>query len=67
MSELDNLMQDIEKFKKNVASSNELLEKLNKATESIDALSDNDREIQDDIKDLSEKIEHKNRDTIQKL
>jgi len=67
MSELDNLMQDIEKFKKNVAASNDLCEKLNKATKSMDVLSDNDRVIQDDIKDLSEKIDHKNKDTAKQL
>ena len=70
MSELDELVQDIEKFKQNVAQSNELFDKLDASIEETKKVSDNQAKLKEDYNDLSTKTEQdivKNNDAIKNL
>lgn len=70
MSELDELVQDIEKFKQNVAQSNELFDKLDASIEETKKVSANQAQLKEDYNDLSTKTEQdivKNNDDIKNL
>lgn len=70
MSELDELVQDIEKFKQNVAQSNELFDKLDASIEETKKVSANQAKLKEDYEDLSTKTEQdivKNNDAIKNL
>jgi uncharacterized membrane protein YjjP (DUF1212 family) len=70
MSELDELVQDIEKFKQNVAQSNELFDKLDASIEETKKVSANQAQLKEDYEDLSTKTEQdivKNNDAIKNL
>ena len=70
MSELDELVQDIEKFKQNVAQSNELFDKLDASIEETKKVSANQAQLKEDYNDLSTKTEQdivKNNDAIKNL
>ena len=49
MSELENLVQEIVKFKQNVSQSNKLYEKLDKAIEATELVADSQRSLKDDV------------------
>lgn len=57
MSELDELVQDIETFKKNVATSNEVFEKMDDAIEETKRVSDDQSKMQKDIESQNAKTE----------
>lgn len=70
MSELDELVQDIEKFKQNVAQSNELFDKLDASIEETKKVSEDQAKLKEDYEDLSTKTEQdivKNNDAIKNL
>ena len=70
MSELDELVQDIEKFKQNVAQSNELFDKLDASIEETKKVSANQAQLKENYNDLSTKTEQdivKNNDAIKNL
>ena len=70
MSELDELVQDIEKFKQNVAQSNELFDKLDASIEETKKVSANQAQLKENYNDLSTKTEQdivKNNDDIKNL
>ena len=70
MSELDELVQDIEKFKQNVAQSNELFDKLDASIEETKKVSEDQAQLKEDYNDLSTKTEQdivKNNDDIKNL
>ena len=58
MSELDELVQDIETFRKNVASSNEVFEKMDAAIEETKRVSDNQAKMQKDIEEKEAKTDN---------
>lgn len=58
MSELDELVQDIETFKKNVASSNEVFEKMDAAIEETRRVSDDQAKMQKDIEEKEAKTDN---------
>ena len=58
MSELDELVQDIETFKKNVASSNEVFEKMDAAIEETKRVSDDQAKMQKDIEEKEAKTDN---------
>lgn len=57
MSELNELVQDIEKFKQNVAQSNELFDKLDASIEETKKVSEDQAKLKEDYEDLSTKTE----------
>lgn len=70
MSELNELVQDIEKFKQNVAQSNELFDKLDASIEETKKVSANQAQLKEDYNDLSTKTKQdivKNNDDIKNL
>ena len=70
MSELDELVQDIEKFKENVAQSNELFDKLDASIEETKKVSSNQVKLKEDYDALSAKTDEnivKNNDAIKDL
>ena len=70
MSELDELVQDIEKFKQNVAQSNELFDKLDASIEETKKVSEDQAKLKEDYEDLSTTTEQdivKNNDAIKNL
>lgn len=70
MSELNELVQDIEKFKQNVAQSNELFDKLDASIEETKKVSEDQAKLKEDYEDLSTKTEQdivKNNDAIKNL
>ena len=58
MSELDELVQDIEIFKKNVASSNEVFAKMDAAIEETRRVSDDQAKMQKDIEEKEAKTDN---------
>ena len=58
MSELNELVQDIETFKKNVASSNEVFEKMDAAIEETKRVSDNQAKMQKEIEEKEAKTDN---------
>ena len=58
MSELDELVQDIETFKKNVASSNEVFKKMDAAIEETRRVSDDQAKMQKDIEEKEAKTDN---------
>ena len=58
MSELDELVQDIETFKKNVATSNEVFEKMDAAIEETKRVSDDQAKMQKDIEEKEAKTDN---------
>lgn len=70
MSELDELLQEIETFKRNVASSNEVFDKMDSAIKETKRVSDDQADMQKDIDALASKTEDNfkaNNETINKL
>ena len=70
MSELDELVQDIEKFKENVAQSNELVDKLDASIEETKKVSADQEKLKEDYDALSAKTDEnivKNNDAIKSL
>lgn len=70
MSELDELVQDIEKFKQNVAQSNELFDKVDASIEETKKVSADQAKLKEDYEGLSTKTEQnivKNNDAIKIL
>ena len=70
MSELDELVQDIEKFKENVAQSNELFDKVDASIEETEKVSSNQVKLKEDYDALSAKTDEnivKNNDAIKDL
>ena len=70
MSELDELVQDIEKFKENVAQSNELFDKLDASIEETKKVSADQEKLKEDYDQLSAKTDEsivKNNDAIKSL
>ena len=70
MSELDELVQDIEKFKENVAQSNELFDKLDASIEETKKVSADQEKLKEDYDALSAKTDEnivKNNDAIKSL
>ena len=70
MSELDELVQDIEKFKENVAQSNELFDKLDASIEETKKVSADQEKLKEDYDALSAKTDEnivKNNDAIKDL
>ena len=58
MSELDELVQDIETFKKNVASSNEVFAKMDAAIEETKRVSDDQAKMKKDIEEKEAKTDN---------
>ena len=70
MSELDELVQDIEKFKENVAQSNELFDKLDASIEETKKVSSDQNKLKEDYDALSAKTDEnivRNNDAIKDL
>ena len=70
MSELDELVQDIEKFKQNVAQSNELFDKLDTSIEETKKVSAEQAKLKENQDNLSAKTNEsivKNNDAIKNL
>ena len=70
MSELDELVQDIEKFKENVAQSNELFDKLDASIEETKKVSADQEKLKEDYDALSAKTDEnivRNNDAIKDL